>query len=299
MRLPLLVVLLFATTTAASEIAVTFDDLPFVPMRTSRPELTRKLAASLKTRRIPAVGFVNGDKLLVRGKIDPQRVALLRVWLDAGFELGNHAFAHKDLHRIPVAEFLDDVARGDEPLRTRLRLEPRFFRHPFLHTGRSAADRQKVETFLRSRGYRIAPVTIDNSDWIFAVAYQKADAAMRQRVAAEYVRYMVSKVAYYERQSEKLFARRIPQVLLVHANTLNADHFGTLADALKAKGHTFIALDAALGDSAYSSPDSYYGPAGISWLDRWALTRGVPKGFFADEPVTPKWILELAEIDQE
>lgn len=307
-RLRCILVLLFVTNAvAASEIAVTFDDLPVVALRATigrQQEITRELVAAVATRRIPAVGFINGDKLLVNGVSDPARVALLSVWLNAGLELGNHTFSHPDLHRMPVAEYLKDVERGDAPLRALLgsrKLRPRFFRHPYLHTGRSAADREKVETFLAARGYRVAPVTIDNSDWIFARAYDNAaaDAGLRKRLADEYVRYMLSKVAYYDAQSEKLFERKIRQVLLVHANAINADVFGRLADALYARGHRFVSLERAMDDPAYASDDQYFGPAGLSWLDRWALTRGVPKGFFAAEPRTPDWVLKTAGIEEE
>lgn len=297
-----------ASTAGASEIAVTFDDLPVVTAARDpidrQQEITRKLMAALVEQRIPAAGFVNADKLLSAGLPDPERLALLAAWLDAGMELGNHTFAHRDLHRIPVAEFLEGIERGDAPLRSLLSKRdsaPRWFRHPFLHTGRTAADRAKVDETLARLGYRVAPVTIDNSEWIFARAWDNAreNPAQAKRVADEYVRYMAAKVAYYEKQSQKLFGRKIRQVLLVHANGLNAEHFGRLAAELRKSGHTFIPLERALEDDVYRSADSYFGPAGISWLDRWALTRGVPRGFFADEPRTERWILELAGIDEE
>ena len=39
------------------------------------------------------------------------------------------------------------------------------------------------------------------------------------------------------------------------------------------RGYTFVPLEQALADSAYASADTYTGPAGITWLHRWALTR--------------------------
>jgi len=298
---------LAAATARPSDIAVTFDDLPVVIARdplARQQAITASILSALRDRRIPAVGFINANKLLVDGATDPARVALLVQWLDAGLELGNHTFSHPDLHRVGVEAFLADVEKGDAPLRALLATRgavPRWFRHPFLHTGRSTDDRDAVVRYLAARGYRVAPVTIDNSEWIFARAYDNArgDRKLARRVADEYVRYMLSKVEYYDLESETLFQRRIPQVLLVHANALNAARFGSLADALRARGHSFIPLSKALADPAYASPDRYAGAGGISWLDRWALTRGVPKNFFAKEPRTAKWVLRLADISEE
>jgi hypothetical protein len=68
---------------------------------------------------------------------------------------------------------------------------------------------------------------------------------------------------------------------------------------LQKRGYRFISLQDALTDKAYASPDTFTGPAGISWLDRWALTRGVPKDFFRGEPRTPAFIMKLAEVQSE
>jgi peptidoglycan/xylan/chitin deacetylase (PgdA/CDA1 family) len=183
------------------------------------------------------------------------------------------------------------------------RQQLRYFRHPFLHTGRSVATRDQFVSFLAAHGYTVAPVTIDNSDWIFARAYDNArdakDPATMKQIADAYVPYMEAKFAFYEQQSRKLFGREIKQVLLVHANTINADHFPEVVAMLQQRGYKFITLREALSDKAYASPEAYVGPAGISWLDRWALTRGVPDGFFKDEPRTPAFVLTLAGVKSE
>jgi peptidoglycan/xylan/chitin deacetylase (PgdA/CDA1 family) len=79
---------------ARREVAVTFDDLPFVhvPSVEKQREMTRKLLGSVAAHNVPAVGFVNENKLLTEGARDEARVALLRMWTDAGIELGNHTF---------------------------------------------------------------------------------------------------------------------------------------------------------------------------------------------------------------
>ncbi|MDX1579316.1 MAG: hypothetical protein R3266_12575, partial [Gemmatimonadota bacterium] len=208
-----------------------------------------------------------------------------------GLELGNHTFSHLDLHATPLAEFQEDVLRGDEVTRRLLAeagREPRFFRHPFLHTGRSLEVKLGLERFLDERGYRVAPVTIDNQEWIYARAYDHAlarnDRALSRRIADAYLVYMDTVVGYYEAQSRALVGREIPQILLLHANRLNADRLEDLVALLRRRGYAFIGVDEALADPAYAMPDDYTGPGGITWLHRWALTAGKRGDFFAGEP---------------
>jgi peptidoglycan/xylan/chitin deacetylase (PgdA/CDA1 family) len=291
------------------KVAITFDDLPVISTVRSEEgwaEITNKLLATMRRNKIPVVGFVNENKLYRDDKLIPNRVALLKAWLDAGLELGNHTFSHRSLHSTPLPEFEADVLRGEQVLReltTAKRRKLRYFRHPFLHTGRSVETRQEFESFLHKHGYTVAPVTIDNSDWIFARAYDNArdanDRAAMGSIAAAYVPYMESYFAHFEDLSEKLFGRNIKHVLLLHANSINADHFGELVAMLKKRGYTFIPLSEALTDSAYRSPDTATGAWGISWIDRWALTRKVPSGFFKGEPRTPEFVLKLAKVESE
>jgi peptidoglycan/xylan/chitin deacetylase (PgdA/CDA1 family) len=293
---------------SAREVAVTFDDLPgVVAPGEGTPELralTEKLLAAITKARIPAVGFVNEGKLGPAGSPDPDRLGLLARWVSAGLELGNHTRSHPDLHRIPLEEFEENVSSGEETTRALLASRGkslRYFRHPFLHTGLTLETRRSLEEFLTARGYRVAPVTIDNSEWIFARAYVAAwargDGALAKKVADAYAPYMDEKTAYFERQSVRLFGREIRQILLLHANRLNADRFAELAGRLKSRGYAFITLDRALEDPAYGTPDTFTGRGGISWLHRWALSGKGP--VLPDEPATPRFVLDAAGVAEE
>lgn len=290
-------------------IVLTIDDLPaqLAPglSRERLQAITGPLLSTLQNQQVPAVGFVNEEKLYTGGKLDSSRIALLEQWLAAGFELGNHTFSHPDLHHTPLEEFQEDVLRGEKVSRplAAVRHRPyRYFRHPFLHTGLDLENKIALEDFLEQHGYEVAPVTIDNSEWIFARAFDHAldqdDSNLQKRLGPEYVDYMLSMTAYYEDQSRSLFDREIPQILLLHANDLNARYLESLLSALAQRGYSFIDLETALEDPAYSSPDAYVGPGGITWLHRWALTRGVDRSFFAGEPTTPLWVQQLAGIEE-
>lgn len=289
-------------TTTVREIAITIDDLPTVSDLgtdlAAAEKTTRDLLAALTRHQVPAIGFVNEGKLMTNGALDERRVALLRQWIDAGMELGNHTYSHPDLHTTPIDDFERGVLAGEKVTRRLLaavRKPLRYFRHPFLHTGRSKEVRQRLDAFLAKHGYRVAPVSMDNHDYVFAAAYARSDAAMRPKIAAAYVDYMDAVFAYYEQQSLAIVGRDMRHTLLMHANALNAATFDELARRLKTRGYRFITLERALEDPAYQSADEYYGPAGMAWLHRWALTQGKPGSTIAGEPPIPDWIAAAAK----
>ncbi|MGE5497152.1 MAG: polysaccharide deacetylase family protein, partial [Syntrophothermus sp.] len=286
-----------------------FDDLPAVAPSGDiqmQRNITEKLLSLLSENKISAVGFVNEGKLYEKNQPDKQKVKLLETWLKRGHELGNHTYSHYSLNETPLEKFTEDVIKGETVTRKLLSqkgMKLRYFRHPYLHTGRTPEVKKGFEEFLRNHNYTAAPVTIDNSDWIFAKAYsiaiEKGDSAMMKKIGAEYVPYLQRKFEYYEKESDIIFGRQIKQVLLLHANTINADYFGEVAGMLRSRGYKFISLADALKDSAYSSEDNYMKAGGISWLHRWAITRGLPREIFKGEPLTPEFIAQYAGVEAE
>ncbi|MEJ7847766.1 MAG: polysaccharide deacetylase family protein [Pyrinomonadaceae bacterium] len=289
-------------------IAVTIDDLPVVSTRRdikNRRKITKKLLAHITKAKVPAIGFVNENKLFNGAERDEAQVDLLRLWLDAGLELGNHTFSHRSADAIEPEAYQADIIRGEiitkELLKTRNR-DIKFFRHPYLQTGSKMDTKTAIYNFLAEHNYVVAPVSIDNADWIFASAYDKAfdkgDKKLMKQIGDAYVPYMESKMDYWERQSVKLFGREISQTLLIHANFINSDYFDDLARMLKKRGYKFVTLEESLKDVAYRLPDNFTRRAGISWLHRWALDRG--KDFvLPDEPLTPDFVLKAAGVESE
>jgi peptidoglycan/xylan/chitin deacetylase (PgdA/CDA1 family) len=302
--LALLSSLLAAATSRGAErvVAVTFDDLPAVsPVANDVATLramTRKLLDAVGKRRIPAVGFVNEGKLQAQsgGADVAGRTALLQQWVDAGLELGNHAYSHPDLNRMPLEEFQADVIKGEVVTRRLLEAKGRklrYFRHPFLHVGDTLEKRRAFEAFLAGRGYEVAPVSVDNDEYVYAAVYadalRKGDAAAAKRIGDDYVRYMDEVFTFFEGAAQRTLGREMRHVLLLHANALNADRFGELADALARRGYRFVTLERALEDAAYRQPDSFVGTPGNSWLNHWEVTAGrkpVPT------PAAAAWISE-------
>jgi peptidoglycan/xylan/chitin deacetylase (PgdA/CDA1 family) len=269
-------------------------------------EQTQKLLGTIKKYNIPAIGFVNEYKLYVNEVLDSARLKALQLWVDADLELGNHTFSHPDYHNTANEEFFADITKGKKITKELLSQKNKkleYFRHPFLHTGNSLEKKKALEDFLKEQNYTIAPVSIDNGEWIYARAYENAynknDFELMKQIGSEYVRYMIDKTVYFENQSEKLFEYEIKQILLVHANMINVDYFDELAEELLKRNYSFISLKEALTVPAYQSEDTFIGRGGISWLHRWSYTKKVDKSFFVGEPEVPQNILDIAEIESE
>ena len=262
------------------------------------------LLASVTAAGVPAVGFVNESKLCTCDE-RPARLEILRLWSAAGLELGNHTATHPSLTRTPLADYEADVIAGEPTIRALQaeRGQPlRWFRHPFLHTGPDLATRSAFEAFLAQRGYTVAPVTLDNSDWMFNFVYTDAltrgDQALADRIAAAFLGYIEASVVFYEGAEQAMFGRPIAHVLLLHANQLNADHFTAVAAMFRRRGYDFVTLEQALRDPAYAEPDTYAGPAGVSWMLRWDHSRGRKQVDWRAQPEPPAFVNELYEAAQ-
>ena len=284
------------------QVAITIDDLPAATSNSTSAatisEMTAKLLGTLRDQKVPVVGFVNERKLYKLGEVD-ERIKALRMWLDYGFELGNHTFTHMSLNQAGLKAWEDDVIQGENVTRLLLaerKMTLRYFRHPFLDTGRDLETRRDAEAFLSARGYRIAPVTLDAWDWMYAGVYEDAktrgDSALQQDLVSSYLSYSDQVFAYYEQLSKQLIGYEPKQILLLHANQLEADHIGELIELMRKRGYRFITLSDALSDQAYSLPDTYVGEEGTGWLDHWAITQGKPP---QGAPVFPQWVIDRSK----
>lgn len=278
------------------KVAITFDDLPAFSSNalngTQIDAQNEKLLGTLQREKIPAIGFVNEVKLYKWGEVD-ERIKALQMWLDEGFELGNHTYSHVSLNKVGLQAWEENVIEGEPVLKLLLaqhHMTLRYLRHPFLDTGADLLTRREAEAFLSSRGYRVAPVTIDVGDWEFAPVYfaakRKGDTADENRIVAAFLDYANQSLDYAEKFSKQIIGYEPMQVILLHDSQLEADHFADLAAVMRKRNYSFITLDEALGDSAYNLPNDYAG-GGTSWLDQWAITEGkMPP----NEPALPDWI---------
>ena len=280
-----------SVSTASREVAITIDDLPRSSDGGSRTPadirvMTKKLLKPFHDGNIPVAGFVNEGRNSDMGRAEFRQN--LDLWLDSGAELGNHSWSHLNVNDVSLKEYTADIVKGEPLLRAALAARGRrieFYRHPFLHLGSTPEIKKGLQTFLDKRGYRVAPVTLDDNDWAFAALYTRPE--YKDRVRREYVEYMESVVSFFEERSVEVVGREFPQILLIHASQLNADLLPDLLAMFKRRGYAFISLTHALEDPAYKLPDGYVGTKGLSWIHRWAIAKGVPARY---EPDAPNWV---------
>ncbi|MEM9895101.1 MAG: polysaccharide deacetylase family protein [Bacteroidota bacterium] len=286
------------------QINISVDDLPTVEYSVEEEnhglKITEGLLEAAKTYNAPLVGFVNASKLYKDGQIDSTKMKFLVSWLEAGHELGNHTFSHLNYHKVAFQEYSEDILAGEKIVKKVVETkngEYRFFRHPYLRSGRDSLETTRLQEFLKQHGYQEALVTVDNDDYLFALAYarayKKGDEDQMQQIGMSYIEYMTQKIAYFEKMSAQLFGRNINHTILIHASLLNAHYLGKLLAAYSAKGYSFIDQKAAQEDSAYQTPVTRFGDWGISWLERWTMIEQKSSELFSEDPKVPDFILQL------
>ena len=288
--------LLAALTLSAQprQIVLTIDDLPrggdvSTTDKQAIRAMTAKIVNALKGTH--AIGFANPGSEKSDALGDPELQHILQMWRAAGLDLGNHTHTHPNINQIPLAEFTADITAAEPALTKALGTKPLYFRHPFLHTGKDPESRAGLAKFLAASHYIAAPVTVDNSDYIYARAYAKHPAKANE-IQQAYLLHIEQSVAFFEQRAREVAGSDIPQILLLHANQLNADSLPALLKMLRARGYEFVSLEQALRHPAYQLEDGYTGPGGFSWIHRWAKAKGIP-GTGKGEPEPPKEIMEL------
>jgi peptidoglycan/xylan/chitin deacetylase (PgdA/CDA1 family) len=298
--------LLAISAVAQKQIAISLDDLPVATYSQNpapdaihaQQEITRAVLATLEKHHVPAIGFVNEIKVNTLGARDAY-AAMLQSWLDAGMELGCHGYSHLYLSDTSLADYEADFARGSvitPLLMQQAGKRERYYRYPFNDTGDTREKRDGFLAYLSEQKYDVAPMTLENDDWMYAALYDQAlrnsDAALAGRLRDAYLAENEQKIAFVERVAEEEFHRSIPQIVDLHVNRLNADTLDALLAQYERHGYKFVSLETALADPAYATEDLFIGRGGISWLERWALALGVKDGF-RDDTDPPAWVMQM------
>jgi peptidoglycan/xylan/chitin deacetylase (PgdA/CDA1 family) len=261
---------------AGRPLLISVDDLPVAggDLHTDPGErelITRGLLAALAKHHVPAIGLVIWGNV----KTGDDRV-LLRRWLAAGHELGNHSASHLDLTKTGADAYIADVEAGRAGLAGFLAGEEnrhvRFFRFPFLDEGDTAAKLDAVRAYLARSGQRSLPVTIDDQDWEFekpwVEARRKNDSKEMERVGDEYQEALHVEIRDQEAKGDRLFGRPVPQILLLHANEVGAAQWDRLFTWLEGRGYRFATADEVLVDTVFKDEPRYVGDASFGLWDR-------------------------------
>ncbi len=276
-------------------VAITVDDLPAhgpVPPDVTRLSLHQRMLEAFAVHQAPRVyGFVNA----ARAADAPDHLAALHAWVDAGHPLGNHTFSHPRMQDLDLSAYLAEID-GNEPLLAELVHDPsvyRKFRYPFLIEGTSEATTLAVREHLRSRGYRVAEVTIDFFDWAFNPPYVRClslgDDEAVTRLRGLFLDHALRMLQWSDAAAKQMYGRAIPHVLLLHVGAFGAEMMAPLLTAYERSGVEWITLDEALADPVYLDVPIEPGVTQGTLLDLMIEARGVAH--------PPRPIQPTAELD--
>jgi hypothetical protein len=272
------------------DVAVTVDDLPShgsKPADVTRAEIARSHIATFKAHGVPeAWGFVNAVALVN----DPGSDAALDVWRQAGYPLGNHAYTHMGLSNAPSLDAWEADVRANEPVLEKYMAgkDWRVLRYPFLDAAGKGQRHDDALAWLKSRGYRIADVTLGFDDWAYTDTYArcvaKGDQAAIEGMKASYFRRVDQQLARTKAMSQRVYGRMIPQVLLTHMGAWSAVTLPEVMKRLDAAGAHYVTLEQVQSDAAYRIPSPR--AADGAMIERRAQDAGIDlSGLPAVEPV--------------
>lgn len=300
-----LLILAYLPKSQSQTVAMTVDDLPYAadarkpasPADAKTAELiNKKLLHAFSRKHIPVTGFAVEQHAERIGIAEGRKI--LKQWTRPGFDLGNHTYSHADSDALSVDEFEQEIVRGETtitPLLQSVSRRPQYFRFPYNHTGDTKEKHDAIAAFLVARGYRLAPCTIDNSDYEFDPAYvlalKRRDKQTAAKLRANYLAYTAAEIDWYSKLDKQVFGYDVPHVMLLHDNQLNADTASDIIELFEQRGYRFVTLTEALKDPAYATPETFITKFGPMWGYRWARERGV-KVNGRDEPDPPAWIYE-------
>lgn len=286
---------------ARRQVAITFDDLPFVSGFHDEPsnnqhdaiDTEKHILLTLRTEHIPATGFVNEDKVEALGQTGTD---LLSEWNRDELELANHGYHHFDSNTLSIADIEQEIVKGEvhiRPLAEKVGRKLKFFRFPYNHVGDTEERRRALSSILKKHGYSLAATTIDTEDSIFSQAYECAYAhhstSDMLKIKNAFLDYVRIEVPYYQHLNETIMGRDVPAVMLLHARRLNAVALGDILQIFRQNRYSFVSLSQAQSDPAYAAEPAVATKYGPAWGYRWARERKI-KVNGALEQEAPDWV---------
>ena len=282
MKKLLLIIFLFASTASFAqkiEVALTFDDFPFVPeipADYSRIELVTKLMEVLKKHQIEgAVAFVNASRV----EQSAEGRYILASWIKGGHFLGNHTWSHLDLNKTSFADFIADIVKNHIFLKDYGQNFLPYFRFPFLHEGNTQEKRDSVRDHLFSNYYRIAQVTVDFSDWVWNQPFIRClgtkDEAELAWLRESFVSESIENLKVAQLLSKYLFNRQIKHIALIHPYAMSVEQLDLVLTSWKARGVKFISMEEATRDPVYYINPNVVRDFPYTFLNQLRLMKGL------------------------
>ena len=277
------------TLDAHPTIALTFDDLPAagrLPQGEDRTKIATTLTGELKAMHLEGTyGFVNAVKL----DNDPDAQQALRVWVDAGMNIGSHTWSHMSLTADSAEAFEHEIALNEPALAQYAGARDwHSFRYPFLWEGDTLDKRHAVRAYLKDHGYRVAQVSLDFEDYAWNDAYVRCSAKPDNEAIAWLKQSYLDAAAEYirlGREEEQIaFGHEIPNVMLLHATAFTTLMLPVLVDLLHKEGFRFVTLPEVENDPVYTEDPDAALKYGGTFPDQFMDSRHLPHPAFKPKP---------------
>ena len=275
---------------STKKISITIDDVPNT--RKFQADSNRSILIEvLDSLNIPIAIFIN-ERLINFNKDTVQHLQLLEEWAKREYvTLGNHTYSHLRYSDVGFEEFKKDIENGEvisKQLSSKYNKELKYFRFPYNDLGIDSVQHVRMDSLLRSMSYRIAPFTIESSDWIFNALYENYISNERYTEAHEigmmYVTKTIDYIHFFDSLSQSIYGRDVSHIYMCHDNSINAKYLKEIVKALEIEKYEFISIDEAMGDSIFDQKDIYHKKWGISWLYRWMSDGNERKKWMMQEP---------------
>lgn len=221
-------------------IAITIDDLPFVGEY--RNFHLNMIMQTLTKQHVPATGFI------IAGEVRPDNWDMLRQLKNAGLSLGNHTLTHANLGQLSAQQYQHEIKESDALLASVL-TEPKYFRYPYLSMG-TGSKRNDILCYLAQYHYQVAPITVDSKDFVFNQRLLSVPELKRRDYLKElkpfYLEFIWNQTERAQEHSDYHHNEAQTQILLIHANLLNAYVLPDIIQLYQEHGYQFVTLDKAL-----------------------------------------------------
>ena len=280
----LILLLVFAPTYAQKQMVITIDDLPYNG-RDQNIALARESVNSftehLRRAGVGATAFITVQNILIDDEVD-ERLQLMELWKNAGVEIENHGYRHLSHNKVAPEDYYEDILFAELFLENEVKDESRqvrYFRAPYNHIGADSLKALELMEFLKTRNIQIVPFTLEHGDYIYNRVYlhylNSGNSKRAEEIRSEYITQLGRSLKFVEDLALETFNQRIPQILLIHANAINAVSIDEMINFLKQEGYTFISLEHALKHEVYNTDGIYPSPWGFSWIHRWRNAMGL------------------------
>ncbi len=238
--LPLIILSSVVLADPNKKMIVTIDDFSRGSNYLGRAKKNKLILKHLKDHGANgSIFFINCSSIDKSEKINKSYQNLI----SNGHILGNHTYFHKDLKKVSIQEYQEDISNCQKKIKEKFSYTMKYFRYPYLRRG-DQKKYQAMTKYLKDNKYVDGFVTVDSSEWylsgLLEDAIRKKKKVDFDKLGDFYVMTMMDSVNFYHKRAKELKLKKFAHSLLIHDNDLSALYLGKLLKRLKQEGWTFI-----------------------------------------------------------